>query len=123
MIELAATLRRPSAFQGEREAGACDDRFAALVQRQSRFLFGVAFSVLRNSHDAEDVVQEVFLKLYRSGSWQYIEDERAFLARAAWRMAVDRRPRRVTEPPGEELRSSGGDPETSAISADWNATV
>ena len=48
------------------ETNTCDDGFAALVARQSRFVFGVAFSIVRNPHEAEDVVQELFLKLYRS---------------------------------------------------------
>ncbi len=64
--------------------------FTALVQRQSRFLFRVIYAVLLNSHDAEDAVQETFLKLYRNGGWQHAESERAFLARAAWRVAIDR---------------------------------
>ena len=44
-------------------------RFEALVVRQSRFVFGVAYAILRNPDDSEDVVQETFLKLYRSRSW------------------------------------------------------
>ena len=77
-----------------------DERFASLVARQSRFVFQVAYSVLRNAHDAEDVVQDTFLKLHRSGAWESMENERAFLARAAWRLAVDRtrRPRLAPEP-------------------------
>lgn len=70
-----------------------DAEFTALVQRQSRFVFRVAYAVLLNSHDAEDTVQETFLKLYRNGGWQNLSNERAFLARVAWRIAVDRRPR------------------------------
>jgi RNA polymerase sigma-70 factor (ECF subfamily) len=68
----------------------CEERFAALVARQSRFVFRVAYAVLRNSHDAEDVAQEVFLKLYRLRRWDEIEDERAYLSRVAWRIAIDR---------------------------------
>ena len=67
-------------------------QFTALVQRQSRFVFRVAYAVLLNAADAEDVVQETFLKLYRNRGWQNIENERAFLARVAWIMAVDHRP-------------------------------
>jgi RNA polymerase sigma-70 factor (ECF subfamily) len=66
--------------------------FTALVQRQSCIVFRVAYAVLLNAADAEDVVQETFLKLYRNRGWQNIENERAFLARVAWRIAVDRRP-------------------------------
>lgn len=70
-----------------------DAEFTALVRRQSRFVFRVAYAVLLNSHDAEDAVQETFLKLYRNREWQHVENESAFLARVAWRIAVDRRPR------------------------------
>ena len=62
-----------------------------MVERQSRFVFRVAYAVLLNAHDSEDVVQETFLKLYRNGGWRQAKNERAFLARVAWRVAVDRR--------------------------------
>ena len=47
------------------------DEFANLelaVRQHARFVFKVAYGVLRNSHDAEDVVQEVFLRVHRTGS-------------------------------------------------------
>jgi RNA polymerase sigma-70 factor, ECF subfamily len=66
-------------------------KFAELVERQWRFVFRVAYAVLCNSHDAEDAVQETFLKLYRNRGWRNLGNERAFLARVAWRVAVDRR--------------------------------
>jgi RNA polymerase sigma-70 factor (ECF subfamily) len=81
-----------------------EEEFTALVERQSRFVFRVAYTVLLNAHDAEDAVQETFLKLYRNGGWQGAKNERAFLARVAWRVAVDRR--RATRP-----AESIGDPE------------
>ena len=62
-----------------------------MVLRQSRFVFRVTYSVLLNPHDAEDAAQETFLKLFRHGGWQHAKNERAFLARVAWRTAVDRR--------------------------------
>jgi RNA polymerase sigma-70 factor (ECF subfamily) len=65
--------------------------FTAMVMRQSRFVFRVAYAVLLNAHDAEDAVQETFLKLYRHGGWQQAKNERAYLARVAWRAALDRR--------------------------------
>ncbi|MGB6827947.1 MAG: RNA polymerase sigma factor [Terracidiphilus sp.] len=71
-----------------------DLEFGELVHRQSRFVYRVAYAVLLNRADAEDAVQETFLKLYRNGGWRNVENERAFLARVAWRVAVDRRPRR-----------------------------
>jgi RNA polymerase sigma-70 factor (ECF subfamily) len=75
--------------------------FAELVERQSRFVFRVAYAILRNAHDAEDVVQDLFFKLHRNGSWLNMEDERAFLARSAWRMAIDKRPKLRAVPPPE----------------------
>ena len=93
--------------------------FTALVARQSRFVFRVAYSVLRNAQDAEDVVQDTFFKLHRSGAWQQMQDERAFLARAAWRLAVDRiaKPRLV--PRAESVPSH----EQRVIDHDLQATV
>ncbi len=73
-------------------------QFEAFVQRHARFVFKVAYAVLLNAHDAEDAVQEVFLKLYRNGGWQHAQNERALLARTAWRVAIDLRPRK--ERPG-----------------------
>ena len=73
-----------------------DAEFTALVERESRFVFRVAYTVLLNSHDAEDAAQETFLKLYRNGGWRGVENERAFLARAAWRVAQDSRRRHST---------------------------
>lgn len=68
-----------------------DDRTAleSIVRRHSRFIFKVAYGVLRNSHDAEDVVQEVFLRVHRSGTKDVI-DMPAWLARIAFRLAIDR---------------------------------
>ncbi len=68
--------------------------FEALVQAHARFVFKVAFAVLRNSEDAEDVVQETFFRAYRSGEAGKVERMRAWLARIAWRLAVDRVRRR-----------------------------
>ncbi len=103
----------------------CEERFAALVNRQARFVFRVAYVVLRNSHDAEDVVQEVFLKLYRSRGWDKIEDERAYLSRVAWRAAVDHLPKSAAryEALNAEAPSRVETPEQAAVQANWAAVV
>lgn len=100
-----------------------EQRFAALVERQSRFVYQVAYAVLRNSFDAEDVVQETFLKLYRGSAWRDIRDERAFLARLAWRLAINRAPRRRLETHDWDLASTEPGPEASAIEADWTLAI
>jgi RNA polymerase sigma-70 factor (ECF subfamily) len=61
----------------------------SIVRDHARFVFKVAYGVLRNSHDAEDVVQEVFLRVHRSHTTD-VRDVRAWLARIAFRLALDR---------------------------------
>jgi RNA polymerase sigma-70 factor (ECF subfamily) len=103
--------------------------FTALVERQSRFVFRVAYAVLLNAHDAEDAVQETFLKLYRNGGWRQARNERAFLARVAWRVAVDHR--RASHPATTasdsempaELPSPAVGPELAMVAANQHALV
>ena len=61
----------------------------ALVREHSRLVFRIAYSVVRNHSDAEDVVQEVFLRLAKHGA-RGIQDPKAWLCRIAWRASVDR---------------------------------
>ena|SRR5579863_4442139 len=107
----------------EQAAAACDDPIAHLVKRQARFVFRVAYSVLRNVQDAEDVVQETFMRIHRARRWERMVDEKAFLARTAWRIAIDRLPNARVAALDFDVPSSRQDPEQAAISADWNATI
>ena len=43
------------------------DDFNELVRQQNRNLYGYAFRILRNQEEAEDAVQEVFIKLWGLG--------------------------------------------------------
>ena len=68
------------------------DKFEATVREQARLVYKVAYSVLRNHHDAEDVAQETFLRFLRQRKrWPEIRDQRAWLAAVAWRLALDRK--------------------------------
>ena len=65
--------------------------FEARLADSSTLAFRVAFSVLRQREDAEDVAQEAFAKAYRS--FNQLRDRtrfRAWLVRMTWRMALDR---------------------------------
>jgi RNA polymerase sigma-70 factor, ECF subfamily len=68
--------------------------FDALVHAHGRFILNIAYSVLRNSEDAEDVVQETYFKAFRSGNLDRIDHMRAWLGRIAWRLALNRIRRR-----------------------------
>ncbi len=63
-----------------------------VVRDHSRFVYKIAYSVLRNRQDAEDATQETFIRFlrYRRRA-ATVRDRRAWLARAAWRVAIDRR--------------------------------
>jgi RNA polymerase sigma-70 factor (ECF subfamily) len=99
------------------------ERFAALVRRHSSFVFRIAFAILRNVHDSEDAAQETFFRLYRGGAWERIEDERAFLARVAWRIAVDMLARRRRGDVDRDQASAAIGAEESMIVSEKQAVV
>jgi RNA polymerase sigma-70 factor (ECF subfamily) len=67
---------------------------AALVATYSSLLFRVAHSVLRSRAEAEDVVQDVFVRvLEHRRSLSAVRDMRVWLVRVAWNLAIDRRRR------------------------------
>jgi len=49
----------------ERVRGGDDDAFRLIVERHSRVLFRSAYRITGNSADADDVVQETFMRAYR----------------------------------------------------------
>jgi RNA polymerase sigma-70 factor, ECF subfamily len=109
--------------------------FAGLVERQWRFAYRVAWAVLRNTHDAEDAAQEVFLKILRARAWRVMRDEKAYVARSAWGLAVDwssrqtrlrRRADRTSESGGlgmEEVADVRQSPEALVAAGNWEAAV
>ena len=77
-------------FSAERVLAEPD--LTALVRDHSGLLYRVALSVLRNPAEAEDVVQDVFVRvLERKGQLAEIVEFRPWLVRIAWNLALDRR--------------------------------
>ncbi len=67
---------------------------AALVETYSALLFRVAYSILRSRTEAEDVVQDVFVRVMQhQRSLPNVRDLRVWLVRIAWNLALDRRRR------------------------------
>jgi RNA polymerase sigma-70 factor, ECF subfamily len=64
----------------------------AMVREHARLVYRVAYSVVRNHHDAEDVTQETFSRVLRYGKKiGEVREQKTWLARIAWRVAVDHR--------------------------------
>jgi RNA polymerase sigma-70 factor, ECF subfamily len=59
--EIAATVKH-LVLSGDRDAAR--DRFAELVARQQRRAVRIAFNYLRDAHDADEAVQDAFLKVF-----------------------------------------------------------
>jgi RNA polymerase sigma-70 factor (ECF subfamily) len=59
--------RGPQRDELDRHGGSRAEWFDALYENHHRHAFGLAFSFLSDAHDAEDVVQEAFLGVWRSG--------------------------------------------------------
>lgn len=70
----------------------------AMVDAYSTLLFRVAYSVLRSRNEADDVVQDVFLRvLQHRHSLATVRDMRVWLIRIAWNLALDRKRRKRPE--------------------------
>jgi RNA polymerase sigma-70 factor (ECF subfamily) len=70
---------------------ALEQEFERRLADSSTLAFRIAFSVLRDRAEAEDVAQESFLRAYQGFSrLRDRERFRAWLARIAWRLALDR---------------------------------
>src|ERR1700749_2265058 len=70
-----------------------------LVEEYSTTLYRVAYSVTRNAADAEDVVQETFLRVLRHrNKLAEVRDYRVWLVRIAWNLVLDRKRRAKTRP-------------------------
>ena len=94
----------PSAVQPESRQHAKEDALAGLVEQYAPTLYRVAFSVLRNAADAEDAVQEAFLRVLRHlDTLDEVRDQRVWLVRIVWNIVLDRKRRSKTRPETDDI--------------------
>jgi RNA polymerase sigma-70 factor, ECF subfamily len=78
------------------DAAATETAIGFLIAEHTPMVFRIAYSILRNHHDAEDAAQECFLKVLKlvqkskTGLAQ-VRNTKTWLARVAWTTALDRR--------------------------------
>ena len=82
--------------------------FAHLVRLFSRDVYGKAFSILRNHQDADDVVQETFIRVFRAlPGFRFESSFRTWLITIATRQALNFRERMAREHESLELQEEG----------------
>jgi len=99
-----------AAIQGDREA------FEMIIHSSSRNLFAIAYGILQNREEAEDVVQDSFIKAWKS-RWRVRDPEKfpAWLSTIARHRARDVARRRKPEPLPHELElAEVGEPKDGA---------
>src|SRR3954449_13407935 len=90
-----------AAIQGDRKA------FETVIRVTSRNLFAIAYGVLQNREEAEDVVQDTFVKAWKS-RWRVRDSAKlpAWLGTIARHRARDLARKRRPEPLPENLKSN-----------------
>ena len=108
-----------------------DETVAAMVSQYAGTLYRVAYSVVRNASDAEDAVQEAFLRVLRHrDTLGEVRDQRVWLIRIVWNVVLDRKRRTKIRPETDDvaelarvLPSDGLSAEEIAAAAEHHAQV
>ena len=91
----------PAPSLAEADAG---EAISALVAQYSTTLYRVAYSITRNAAEAEDAVQETFLRVLRHREkLGEIRDHRVWLVRITWNVVLDRKRRAKARPETEDI--------------------
>ena len=111
-----------------REPAPDNKDFELLMRESYRLVYQVAYSVLGNAADAEEVAQDTFLTAYRK--FDRLRDEfkfRPWVARASWRLALNYRrgAKRTMGRDGEWLahQTASETPETQASEREFEARL
>jgi RNA polymerase sigma-70 factor (ECF subfamily) len=89
------------------EGARSEFNLTALAETYSGLLFRVAYSVLRSRAEAEDVVQDVFVRILKlSPDLLTVRDLRVWLIRITWNLSIDRRRRIRPEQIDEDFAKS-----------------
>jgi len=113
------------------------DAFRPIVERYSAMLFRLAYRITGNEADADDIVQETFLRAYRKlDSFDGRSSVSTWLFRIATNCSLDLLDRRKTQPqllasdpeeregtPEERVPSEQPNPERMAYSAEMQASI
>lgn len=96
----------------------------ALVNQYASALYRVAFSVLRNSADAEDAVQETFLRVLKHrATLDEVRDQRVWLIRIVWNIVLDRKRRAKTRPETDDVEDLARVLPSAGLSAEQHAAA
>jgi RNA polymerase sigma-70 factor (ECF subfamily) len=80
------------------------ETITALVAEYSATLYRVAYSVMRNAAEAEDAVQEAFLRVLKHrDKLDDIRDHRVWLIRITWNVVLDKKRRSKTRPENDDI--------------------
>jgi RNA polymerase sigma-70 factor (ECF subfamily) len=110
------------------EAARAGDRpaFDLLMRRHERLVLGTAYRLAGNLPDAQDAMQEVFLRLFRNLAKIETGNLAAWLYRVTVNVCHDarrRQPETVTMDEAPELVAAGGDPQQHADEAERKALL
>lgn len=94
-----------------------EDALQTVVREHARLVYRIAYSVSRNHHDAEDATQETFMRVLRyRRKLEGVEDPKTWIARIAWRVAVEQAKKR----PAVSLSEKGAEVAVAEIRAGGN---
>jgi RNA polymerase sigma-70 factor (ECF subfamily) len=97
-VESTPAIAQSDALAVERTLAGERDAFRVLVQRHSNHVFRLAYRMTGNRHDAEEVVQEAFLRAYQKlGQFEARANFGTWVYRIAANYAIDRMRQRQKE--------------------------